>query len=161
MDNNFWIFKRGELYQWSWRKRIISYHDHQSSIFPKSLRYGHRAKAWILLSCFQLKCWQSWKVKKLLLYFWYWWFCSGSPILKINLEMIWRFPFFCWLLSSNPIFPEFLAKSYFTLLKHFSLSIPVLNCCLLSFFLNANENNCSLQLWGGQTGNLSFDQVSP
>lgn len=69
MDNNFWIFKRGELYQWSWRKRIISYHDHQSSIFPKSLRYGHRAKAWILLSCFQLKCWQSWKVKKIIIIF--------------------------------------------------------------------------------------------
>lgn len=158
MDNNFWIFKRGELYQWSWRKRIISYHDHQSSIFPKSLRYGHRAKAWILLSCFQLKCWQSWKVKKIIIIFLILmillWVSNLKNKSRNDLEV-------SILLLTPFIKSHFSRKSYFTLLKHFSLSIPVLNCCLLSFFLNANENNCNLQLWGGQTGNLSFDQVSP
>lgn len=67
--NNFWKFKREELYQWSWTKCIISYHSHQSSISPESLKYGHRAKAWILLSCFRHKCWQSQKEKQIIIFF--------------------------------------------------------------------------------------------
>lgn len=151
MDDNFWKCKReGEPYRWSWMKCIISYYDHQSSVFPESPDLATQPRLECFCLLFNSNAGNHGRQKKKNYYIF---FVDGSglgpPIWKRNLEMTWKFPsFWRWPFVKSHL-SRFLGKSIFSIgeTQHLSCSTSfVLNCCLLPLSFRANENNCHLQL---------------